>query len=48
MMGSRLREWLMDPVRTLLMANVQPSQNILEVGCGTQIHRLIFYTPIQS
>ena len=35
MMGSRLREWLMDPAKTLLMANVQPSQNILEVGCGT-------------
>jgi demethylmenaquinone methyltransferase/2-methoxy-6-polyprenyl-1,4-benzoquinol methylase len=35
LMGSRLRKWLMDPVKTLQIADVQPSQNILEVGCGT-------------
>ena len=34
-MGSRLRKWLMDPVKTLRLADVQPSQHILEVGCGT-------------
>lgn len=35
LMGSTLRKWLMDPVKTLQIANVQPSQRILEVGCGT-------------
>ena len=35
LMGSRLRKWLMDPVKMLQIADVQPSQNILEVGCGT-------------
>ncbi len=34
-MGSRLRKWLMNPIKTLQIADVQPSQNILEVGCGT-------------
>ena len=35
MMGSRLRKWLMNPVKTLEIANVRPGQTILEVGCGT-------------
>jgi ubiquinone/menaquinone biosynthesis C-methylase UbiE len=35
LMGSKLRKWLMNPVKTLQSANVQPSQKILEVGCGT-------------
>lgn len=35
LMGSGLRKWLMDPVKTLRIAGVQPSQIILEVGCGT-------------
>lgn len=35
LMGSRLRKWLMNPVNTLTMADVQPGQTILEVGCGT-------------
>lgn len=35
LMGSRLRKWLMNPIKTLQIADVQPSQNILEVGCGT-------------
>ena len=35
LMGSRLSKWLMVPVKTLQIADVQPSQNILEVGCGT-------------
>ena len=35
MMGSLLRKWLMNPVKTLKIANVQPGQTILEVGCGT-------------
>jgi ubiquinone/menaquinone biosynthesis C-methylase UbiE len=35
MMGSKLRQTLMDPVKTLQSADIQPGQNILEVGCGT-------------
>lgn len=34
-MGSRLRKWLMNPVNTLNIADIQPGQTILEVGCGT-------------
>jgi demethylmenaquinone methyltransferase/2-methoxy-6-polyprenyl-1,4-benzoquinol methylase len=35
MMGSRLRGWLMNPVKTLQGAYIEPGQTILEVGCGT-------------
>lgn len=35
MMGSRLRGWLMNPVKTLHGAGIQPGQIVLEVGCGT-------------
>jgi SAM-dependent methyltransferase len=35
LMGSKFRKWLMDPVKTLKIANVHPTQTILEVGCGT-------------
>lgn len=35
MMGSRLRAWLADPVRTLQGADIQTGQTVLEVGCGT-------------
>ena len=35
LMGSRLRKWLMNPVKTLNIAKVRPGQTILEVGCGT-------------
>ncbi len=35
LMGSRVRQWLMDPLKTLQIADVQPAQTILEVGCGT-------------
>ena len=35
LMGSRARQWLMDPVKTLQIADIQPAQTILEVGCGT-------------
>ena len=35
MMGSRLRRWLMNPLKTLQGAGIQPGQTILEVGCGT-------------
>ena len=35
LMGSSARQWLMDPVKTLQTADVQPGQTILEVGCGT-------------
>jgi demethylmenaquinone methyltransferase/2-methoxy-6-polyprenyl-1,4-benzoquinol methylase len=35
MMESRLRHWLLDPVKTLRGADLQPGQTVLEVGCGT-------------
>ncbi len=35
LMGSRLRRWLMNPVKTLQSAEIQPGQAVLEVGCGT-------------
>ena len=35
MMGSRLRRWLMNPVKTLQGAGLEPGQTVLEVGCGT-------------
>ena len=35
LMGSRLRKWLMNPVKTLQAADVQANQTVLEVGCGT-------------
>jgi len=34
MMESRLRQWLMNPVKTLQGAGIQPGQTVLEVGCG--------------
>ena len=34
-MGSRLRRWLLNPVKTLRGADIQPGQTVLEVGCGT-------------
>ncbi|MFC2013768.1 class I SAM-dependent methyltransferase [Chloroflexota bacterium] len=34
-MGSRLRHWLINPVKTLRGADIQPWQTVLEVGCGT-------------
>ena len=35
MMGSRLRGWLLNPMRTLRGADIQPGERVLEVGCGT-------------
>ncbi len=35
MMGSKVRQWLADPVKTLQGADIRPGQTILEVGCGT-------------
>jgi len=35
LMGSRVRKWLMNPVNTLTISDIQPGQTILEVGCGT-------------
>ena len=34
-MGSQLRKRLMNPIKTLEIADIQPGQTILEVGCGT-------------
>ena len=34
-MDSRLRRWIMNPVKTLEGADIQPGQTVLEVGCGT-------------
>ena len=34
-MGSKVREWIFDPVKTLRGADIQSGQTILEVGCGT-------------
>jgi demethylmenaquinone methyltransferase/2-methoxy-6-polyprenyl-1,4-benzoquinol methylase len=35
MMESRLRQWLMNPLKTLRGAGIQSGQTVLEVGCGT-------------
>ena len=35
MMESKLRRWLMNPVKILRGADVQAGQTVLEVGCGT-------------
>ena len=34
-MGSKFRQWLLDPVEPLRGAGIRPGQTILEVGCGT-------------
>ena len=34
-MGSRLRQRLINPTKTLRGADIQPGQTVLEVGCGT-------------
>ena len=35
LMGSRVRGWLMNPMRTLTGAGIQLGQTVLEAGCGT-------------
>ena len=34
-MGSKLRGWMADPVKTLQAAEIKSGQTVLEVGCGT-------------
>jgi demethylmenaquinone methyltransferase/2-methoxy-6-polyprenyl-1,4-benzoquinol methylase len=35
LMGSKVRQWIFDPVKTLRGADIKSGQTILEVGCGT-------------
>ena len=35
LMGSKVRHWISDPVKTLRGAGIESGQTILEVGCGT-------------
>ncbi len=35
LMGSKVRQWIFNPVKTLRGADIQPGQTVLEVGCGT-------------
>lgn len=35
LMGSKVREWIFNPIKTLRGADVLSGQTILEVGCGT-------------
>ena len=35
LMGSKVRQWIFDPFKTLRGADIQSGQTILEVGCGT-------------
>ncbi len=35
LMGSKARQWIFDPVKTLQGADIKPGQTVLEVGCGT-------------
>jgi len=35
LMGSKVRRWLMNPVKILQGAGLLPCQTVLEVGCGT-------------
>ena len=34
-MGSRVRRWFFNPLKTLRGADIHPGQTVLEVGCGT-------------
>jgi demethylmenaquinone methyltransferase/2-methoxy-6-polyprenyl-1,4-benzoquinol methylase len=40
MMGSKVRQWLSDPVKTLQGADIKPGQTVLEVGCGTGFYTI--------
>ena len=40
MMGSKVRKWLSNPVKTLRGADIKPGQSVLEVGCGTGFYTI--------
>ena len=39
-MGSKVRKWLSNPVKTLRGADIKPGQSVLEVGCGTGFYTI--------
>ena len=40
LMGSKVRQWIFDLVKTIRGADIQPGQTVLEVGCGTGFYTI--------